>query len=373
MAGFTLKQQTEGALLAVIAAVMSLATNIPLLGAAFTFLTPSPIALSAIRHGIKTCLMTVILATILIFLVAGPTQAIFFIILSGGAGALIGSLIRLKFKGFSLFLVGVTLMVILETGTFFIGGWVMGFPNPLEHAKKELHLIMEQSEKITEYLPMPAEAKGLQKEQFALMSKVYEPFLSFPLLFFIAGGFIVFVIHYYVTSKVLIRLGEKVDPLPEFKTWCLPPMVFPVIILLYVAVANYAIPKGALEAGTPFSILDFPVLFNVVIGSQMLFLMLGLSTVVFYMNRWEIPPPLRILGYGIMLIPLAGLTLIIGIVDTITGLRYYSIFGKSEETTTEASDEGTGKGTRLPDAGSEVSDKGSSQTSAQKKLKKSSK
>jgi hypothetical protein len=112
-----------------------------------------------------------------------------------------------------------------------------------------------------------------------------------------------------------------------------------VIVLLYVAVANYSIPKGGFEAAVTFSILDFPVLFNVVIGSQMLFLMLGGASFVFFMNRWEVPPPLRILAYGIMAVPLASVTLILGVVDTITGLRYYELFGKKEDEFPGESDE----------------------------------
>ena len=321
MAKLTLRQQTEGAMLAVVAAVIALATYIPLIGPFLFLAAPVPIALSTLRHGVKVGLLTALLCTILLFVVTGPAQAILFFVASGSQGVLIGGLARHKMPPLRLMLCGMIVTVGLALFSVHFGAWMMGLSEPLQDMKQAMDLTLKQTKKLMGMMgPLPPEHQKMQDEMFDQQRKVMDALLALPLFFFVVAAF-GFVFNYYVNKWVLSRLGEEIPPLPAFRDWRLPP-AFGLLLVLPVLMG---------PVKTMDELFARPLQFNMFILMRMAFFFVGLAAVTNYFHKHNYPLGLRVPAYLLLSLPLQGVTFIIGLADTIGGWRDPRLMALREE------------------------------------------
>ncbi|HHV19081.1 MAG TPA: DUF2232 domain-containing protein, partial [Thermoanaerobacterales bacterium] len=78
------KSLVEGALLAAINIILSImAIYMPILGTFATLIWPVPIVILGIRHGIKTSILSTVVAGIFVAILSGPFQAITIVVSFG--------------------------------------------------------------------------------------------------------------------------------------------------------------------------------------------------------------------------------------------------------------------------------------------------
>ena len=361
VAKLTLRQQTGGAMLAVVAAVIALATYIPIIGAFLFLAAPVPIVLSTLRHGIKVGILTALLCTILLFVFMGPGQAILFFVASGSQGVLIGSLVRWKPNPLRLMLTGMIATVALTIFSVHFGAYMMGLSEPLQDMKQAMDMTMKQTKKLMSMMgPLPPEQQKMQDEMMDQQKKVMDALLSVPLFFFVIAAF-GFVFNYYVNKWVLHRLDEELPDLPAFRDWRMPSWLGLLLILSVLAMPI----KDA------NSLFANPLYFNVFMIMRMAFFLVGLAAVTNYFHKKNFPLGLRVPAYLLLVLPLQGITFIIGLADTIGGWRDPRLMALREERQKGTDGDGNGGAGGAGDgAGSEAAGEAADAAGAEKEEKR---
>ena len=312
MKKLSLRQQTEGAMLAVVAAIIALATYIPLVGTFLFLAAPVPIVLATLRHGVKLGLITALLCTFLLFVFMGPAQAVLFFVASGSQGALIGTLVRYRLSPLRLMILGMACTVALTAVSIHMGAFLMGFEEPFEDLRKSMSLALEQTESLFSAVDsIPEEQRKMQQKLFSQQKKTMKALLDLPLLFFFIAGF-GFIVNYQVCKWICQHMDENLPPLPPFRTWRLPP--WSALLLLFL-------PAMMPRVESFGELLKYPLHFNLLMFCRLLFFFVGLAAASYYFHKKEFPMGLRIPAYLLLAVPLQQITFFIGIADTVAAWR----------------------------------------------------
>lgn len=209
----------EGGLLAAGSVVLGLmAVYMPILGMAALLLWSVPIAVLTVRQGIGKGIMASIVAGILMALLIEPVLAFRLALACAPVGLALGSFIRKGWSGARVFMgsfcVSFLAQVIVVGLLFFIMN-----VNVMEVQLSILRESFDQSFAMYETLGVPQEqideARGNIGPALELVS------MLMPLILILMAALDT-VACYFMTGRILRRIGMKAPELPRFSQWRLP-------------------------------------------------------------------------------------------------------------------------------------------------------
>ncbi len=305
-----LRPLTEGALLAAVTAVLVLAGfYLPVVGGLIIFLWPVPVVVVYLRHGLRTALMTVLVAGVAVGLFVGPLQAIGLVANFGLMGLALG-------VGFARQRSPLVALV-MATGAFVVSGAISLLMGVLVAgiAPSELWAQVEAGMRgaLDVYRSL-----GLGAEQLAKMESFMDRMLEGMRLMLPAGivGGALFsaFINFEVARLVLRRLGWTIQPIPPFAAWRIPRAMLVVLLLGVgcVAAGDWQGRQALYVAGVNLQVL-----------AQMAYAVGGLSLAYYYLQRWGVQKAFRILilAYVCFVPLLAQLASLAGMADSLLDFR----------------------------------------------------
>lgn len=323
MARFSVSQQTEGALLAALAAVLSLATLIPILGAPITFVAPVPIIMAAKKHGIRHCLVTALVASILLAIVVGPTEALRFSTLLGGTGVIIGTLARKNFGPKKTLILGSMANILLSTVMVFLMAWTMGLDGPFSDIRTGMAESWTKMKTTMQSMPVvgemmkrrlppqrPGQVVGPTMEEMIDGNfEMMDAMLRVPIYVLLTGGVFLFIIEYLFAAFVMARFDMPLAPLPPLREWYLPSW------------ATFLVLSPFFLGGTLRE--SQALLLNMTGLSLAIFSVMGLASMSTWLHKRGVPRPARwcIYLFTLFMPFVQQWVLLLGIADSALGWR----------------------------------------------------
>ncbi|NLC38044.1 MAG: YybS family protein [Clostridia bacterium] len=297
---------TEGAFMAVIAAILGLAgIYLPLLGAVTGFLWPIPIIVLIIRYDLRSGFLSLIAALILMVTLSEPLTALFQGLRYGGMALVFGYLIKKQSApGTTVLLGGLAAaagtILVLFFSFLLIGGSLAGLEAEMEGTVDRVLDFYRSSGLLDRVL-----VEGTTEEEFrqtVIRSTRWMMTLIPGVLVF--GSLVSSCINYLLARQVLSRLGYRLQAIPPFRTWQLPwYSVWGIIAGLGLALAGDFWGQSLLVAiGQNIIYVYLPIL-----------LVTGLSVAVYYYYKVPISATWKMLLVFVALInlPLTVIALIL--------------------------------------------------------------
>jgi uncharacterized protein YybS (DUF2232 family) len=284
----TTKAMAEGALLAVITAILALLGAFIPLANFLTFLVVAvPIIIVIVRNNLSTGIISSIVAAFLVGILAGPIVAVFFYLQFMLMALVYGHLFKNRY-GSGKILVAGTFIAALSTIliiaiTMFIGQ--VG----LEQQKQALFETVDRTIKIYEDYGMMKqfEEKGINKEQLrTMLTDMIKLFIRVLPALLVIGSVFTAVTHFIMARMALKRLGHEIPKFPPFSEWHLPWYTIWGLILGW---ASYLL--GDIYNREVWQILGQ----NIMIAYGMILFVLGLSVVAFYIRKYKLSRVNRLL------------------------------------------------------------------------------
>lgn len=217
----------QAGILAAVAIVMALiALYVPVIGMFVNFIWPMPIIVCGYKHGLKYSVMTLLVSSIIIAMIASPINAFFLAVIFGLLGLILGECMRRKMKPLGIMIygsIGALVALILNLVLSFV---ILGI-DPLNMLFTSFNDSLTQvesfyrSHNFTE--EQIKESLASLKEMIRMMRMIMPgAFLTFaPILAFV---------NYWTSKKVLTRLGDNFESFPPFTqlkvpNWVLAPYV----------------------------------------------------------------------------------------------------------------------------------------------------
>jgi uncharacterized protein YybS (DUF2232 family) len=231
------KPLVEGALLAGITVVLALAGfYIPVAGLVIAFLWPVPVALVALRHGLKVGTLTVTVAGLLLTAFVGPLQALTMALTFGLVGIAFGHAVRRGWSPSYTLVVGTAAMLVSFLAGFFLGLLFLGIG--LAEFESQIREGIEASMEIYRGMGVAPDVLEQMEEFWAGALEAFRLILPAAL---VGAAALNAFINFQVLKAVLTRLGYSVQALPPFERWGLPKWTLGIFIvgLLAVMLENY--------------------------------------------------------------------------------------------------------------------------------------
>ncbi len=299
------KSIVEGAFLSAITALLFLASfYIPLLGTLISFLCPLPIIILCLRHNVKVALLALFISFFLVTLVAGPFQGLIAVLGFGILGITLGIVIKKKLSILEILLIGSFSSFIAKILLMLIGLWLIGI-NPLLLGLEQIDQGISQS--LNFYQNMGINPEQLETYKNSLLQSLELIKIAFPAML-ILGSVFDTIINYWVTEKILKRLGYSIEPFTPFHQWRVGHSFF----------WSYLLGIFLLIINTKYNL---PVLQRIGLNIQLLFsiifLITGLAMIAHLFQYYKIKPFFFWVTCGIVFIqPLLSLLVTwIGILD----------------------------------------------------------
>lgn len=277
------KSLVEGALLAAINIILSImAIYMPILGTFATLIWPVPIVILGIRHGLKTSILSTVVAGIFVAILSGPFQAVSIVISFGLVGIAMGWAINKNLSPFKVLSIGGAASLISKVALIFITMLMIGI-NPLT---EEINLLKESlsvAGSFYEKMGMDPQTVETTIESFT-RSLEFLP-LVIPGIFIMASALDTFL-TYIVTKAVLSRMGQKLEDLTPFWLWRFPD--FTVALFLF---GNLLV---LLETYWPVGVLK-SIGMNLTLVFGFAFFIQGFSLLAFFLGKYDLAKPLRLL------------------------------------------------------------------------------
>jgi uncharacterized protein YybS (DUF2232 family) len=271
-------------LAALTVALFAAARYVPVLGIVVSLLAPTPILLATLRCGSRTGLIALGLSTLSLALLFGSLQSGIFLAEYGVMALVLAEAIRRQWSVERTILAS-TAVPSMASGALLVA-LIWSVDLNLGAVKQHFHEDLGQALR-----PLLSEQGGLSDE--ALRTYVQEAFGTvmqlLPSLFVLstaAGA----LLNYGVVRIMWRRLGGQ-PPLPEMKLaqWKAPEVC--VWVLIASGIGSFVPLPG-------IRIIGLNVLFLV----SLVYLVQGLGVIAFYLQRASVPPILRSLAYGVLVI-----------------------------------------------------------------------
>ncbi len=209
----------EGGVLTAVAIIFALiSTYVPVLGAFVNLIWPVPIVLLGVRHGYKWSIMAVVASGIIIALIMHPLTAVSVVVGFGLIGIALGYAIREGFSPTKTLLIGAAASLISKAAVLAISAAVMGF-NPLNLQTDAMVKGLEQAMEF--YRGM-----GMKAEDLSQMEATMRPMMDLMKIIlpagFVLAAFVDTFLNYQVAKAVLAKLGQRLEPFPQFRHWMMP-------------------------------------------------------------------------------------------------------------------------------------------------------
>lgn len=277
------KSLVEGALLAAINIILSImAIYMPILGTFATLIWPVPIVILGIRHGLKTSILSTVVAGIFVAILSGPFQAVSIVISFGLIGIAMGWAINKNLSPFKVLSIGGAASLISKVALIFITMLMIGI-NPLT---EEINLLKESlsvAGSFYEKMGMDPQTVETTIESFTRSLELLP--LVIPGIFIMASALDTFL-TYIVTKAVLSRMGQKLEDLTPFWLWR-----FPDYTVAFFLFGNLLV---LLETYWPVGILK-AVGLNLSLVFGFVFFIQGFSLLAFFLGKYDVAKPLRLL------------------------------------------------------------------------------
>lgn len=209
---------TEGALFAGLAVILALmGFYVPVLGVFVTFLWPVPIAMIAVRHGMRTSVMTVFVAGAVLSMVVGFLEGALMTFTMGVVGLALGYALLKKWGPVATVMLA-ALAVML--GTLVSFGVSIRFFNL--NVGQLFSDMTEAAEKVTEIYAR----FGIPKETTAPFIDMWKQAMDLMKLLLpgilLVGGLVNALLNYEVARRIMTRFGYVVPAMPQFGEWRFP-------------------------------------------------------------------------------------------------------------------------------------------------------
>lgn len=277
------KSLVEGALLAAINIVLSImALYMPILGTFAALVWPVPIVILGIRHGLRISILSTVVAGIFVAILSGPLQAISVVLSFGLIGIAMGWAINKKLSPFKVLTIGGAASLISKVALVFITMLVIGI-NPITEEINLLKESLAMAGSLYEKMGMDPETVKSTMENFSRSLELLP--ILIPGIFIMASALDTFL-TYMVTKAVLARMGQKLEELTPFWLWRFPDytVAFYLFGNLLVLLETYW-PVGVLKA----------IGSNLALVFGFVFYIQGFSLLAFYMGKYDVARPLRVL------------------------------------------------------------------------------
>jgi uncharacterized protein YybS (DUF2232 family) len=280
---------TEGALFAGLAVVLALiGFFVPVIGIFVSFLWPVPIALMVVRHGVRTAILTVVVAGIVLSMVIGILEGAVMSLTLGVVGLAIGYAILRGWNAISTILaaslavmVGLAVTLAVSVAFLKLDALTLLAPDMSEAAKQVSDLYQKF---------------GIPKETTAQVMKMVLPPRDL-LLATLPAGILMAVlinalINFEVSRRIMPRFGYKVPGLPAFRDWRFPRYFALVFIVAQVIGALKGAPPVEVW-GRAFNIghsseLLAKAMFNISMPLSIWMMLQGLSIGYFFLSRFKL-------------------------------------------------------------------------------------
>ena len=310
----------ESALLVALAVVFFLASNfLPVVGLGIALLCPAPLVVLGLRQNLRTAVLGMGVATLLVAALMGLPGALFFSLGFGVLGVGLGYLARKQNRAVDILLYGVLVSLGSKLLLILLATKLTGV-NPFSLDAETMQRMTEKVFAFYAAHGMGGAALESVKEQMTATLKMMP--LLFPSLLTMASALDCWL-SYSVTAAVVRRLGKvELPPMPRFGQWRFPKSVFWALVAslgLTLLGARPEAPRVFLQAGV-----------NLRLEVQMLFFLQG-SAVVWRLleaRGWRLAGRVGVFILGMLVPLLSHGALLLGIVDMWWDLR--SRFGRRE-------------------------------------------
>lgn len=310
--------------LAAIAALLGLfALFIPVLGVVANVIWTIPIIIIILRFDLRTGVMGLTVALILIAIIAGPMGALSLGLKGGLTGLVFGYAIKKKMSpGFTVLggglaaVVGTALLLLLAFAV--MGGPILDL-GELENIVDETLILYKRYGLLNPLLEQGATEAEIREQLMQVMGVAVALIPGAMFLSSVAAA----AATYLVSRPVLRRLGYSLDPIPAFRYWQVPwYSVWGLIagLALYLA--------GDYLAWEPMALIGQNIIY---IYLPLLFIN-GLAVATYFYHRWSISPILKgmLLALSVFYLPIAlPFLMIVGAFDPLFNYRKLS-FGSKE-------------------------------------------
>lgn len=300
-----IRSMTEGALLAGISVILALAGfYLPIVGPVVILLWPVPIVVIHLRHGIRTSILTVATAGLVLMAFVGPLGGLAVVLSSGIVGIALGAGFRRKWMPTATFGLGVAAVLVSTCISLAIASLVMHV-NVIEDYIGLLEKSMRTSFSIYEQI-------GLGGAAFQEASDAWEQALSrirFLMPTAVVGAaFLHSYVNFEFSRVTLSKLGYEAKTLPPFGTWRMP--VWAVIGFFAGSILAHAGP------GYPGWVR--PLGTNLLYAFSMAFMVQGAAVVYHFLSRYRVTKWLRVIIVAYLcMIPFLGQLIVwAGVLDS---------------------------------------------------------
>lgn len=305
------KSMVEAAMLAALTVILLLPTiYLPLLGMITLFIWPVPITLLGVRHGLRTSVLAMLTAGLIVSILTHPITAGSLLLWLGLLGLALGYCFRRQWSPFRTLGVG-TITVLISTLLLFLLSFFLLGVNPFSEGQL---LMAESSAQVLEFykgLGIAPEQLDKMQEQYQQMVEMFRYLLPATLLL---GSVATAFINFSVARVVLGKLGQKVPGFPPFHTWRFPRSLLWGYLagIVLVLAGDYYGEDLLLEIG-----MNIQVIFNLIL------LLAGLTVVHNLLRRYRLHTALLVVATFILLFNpfFSSLLSLLGIIDIVFNLR----------------------------------------------------
>lgn len=296
---------TYGAMMiALFAILLAVSLYTPLIGSITMFFIPLPIILYRLRYD-RTASIFVTATGVVLSLLIGGITLIPFAFVHGLLGFVIGETVKTgKSKLYTFMATGIALIV--TTMIFYVATVLLFSFNIIDEMQQ---YFMDTQERVTAIMTsyggsLPENFEELMASQMLFYQN------TIPSIFILGVFLLAFVI---ITLNLLVvrRLGHDVATFPPLREMKLPlatVILYGVILLLTLFVKA--------ESGTTF----YLILINATIILRALFLLQGISLILYYMHKVKLPNVAAVIAV-IFAMVLSPMTTMLGIIDSGFNIR----------------------------------------------------
>lgn len=277
------KSLVEGALLAAINIILSImAIYMPILGTFAILIWPVPIVILGVRHGLKTSILSTVVAGIFVAMISGPFQAVTIVVSFGLVGIAMGWAIRKDWSAFKVLGVGSAASLVSKVALVFISMLIMGI-NPLIEEIVILKESLEMAGSFYQKMGIDPQTVETTIENFTRGLDLLP--LIIPAIFIIASALDAFL-TYIVTKAVLKRMGQQLKDITPFWQWR-----FPDYTVAFFLLGNLLV---LLETYWPVGVLKC-IGMNLTMVFGFAFFIQGFSLLAYYLGKFNVGKIFRLL------------------------------------------------------------------------------
>ena len=300
----------EGAIFAAITVVIGIIRFYVPIVALISIIWSVPTILIAFRHGFKVSINSVVVSSVLVAVLTQPIQGLEFFIQFGLPGIIMGYLLNKKLSpGMTIFFTSIVLAV-CSVLSIYLGMLVVGVNIATSYDKMFIDIKNAYSEAANS-MANTYSMMGISREEILKGTASFEKSIELMKLILPGGilvsGFMISFINFKLTRLVLKRINYFIEDVKPYSLWRLSNkwMFFVMSILFYVIVEIYLIKLPQLYALT----------MNIFTVTMILFVVLGLSVVKFYLDKYTVPKAFKGILMFLLLVTFGNITMLIGVLD----------------------------------------------------------